>query len=153
MKYTLLRLGSIAAVLAGFAGSACAQSTVMLSNLAQSSSNYFSTSDAKVFSSNINSGFASSFTTGPVASVLDNVTLAIVGGSGSGFSLALYSDSAGSPGTLINILSGSSSPITAGQYAYTPGGSTGLSADTTYWIVSSVPVSSRASFTSSVTNF
>lgn len=83
---------------------------------------------------------ADSFTTGSSATNLSSVSLVIFGSSGTGFSLSLYSDAAGAPGTSVESLSGNASP-TSGTYSYTSGGSTVLAANTTYWVVAAGPTS------------
>jgi len=82
---------------------------------------------------------AQSFITGSSETVLDDITLSIFTGSGTGFSLALYSDSAGQPGALLETLSGSPAPTATGNYSYTSSGALTLSASTAYWWVASVP--------------
>src|SRR5262249_21760931 len=54
---------------------------------------------------------------------------------GSGFTVQLFNDNAGHPGSSLGTLSGNSNPATAGLYSYTPGGSIPLSANTPYWVV------------------
>lgn len=82
---------------------------------------------------------AGSFSTGSTAFSLSSINLSIVGGNGTGFAVALYSNSSSVPGTLLISLSGSSSPTTTGIYSYTPTSAQILGANTTYWWVASVP--------------
>lgn len=82
---------------------------------------------------------AAEFTTGGNLSGynLDSVEIAIDGiwvVDGSGFSLSIYSNNSGLPGSSLGTLSGSSNPSVAGNYAYTASGIS-LSPYTSYWIV------------------
>lgn len=82
---------------------------------------------------------AAEFTTGGNANgySLDSIQIAIDGilvTDGSGFTLSLFSSSAGQPGTSMGVLSGSSNPSVAGTYTYTAPSLT-LSASTSYWVV------------------
>lgn len=82
---------------------------------------------------------AAAFTTGgnPGGYSLDSVQIAIDGilvTDGSGFTLSLYANNAGQPGTSLGVLSGSSNPSVAGTYTYTASSLT-LTASTSYWIV------------------
>lgn len=115
--------------------------TVVVSNLAEASSGSLGVSSSydEDFGGASRYSRAGSFTTGSSTQYLDNITLAINGGSGSGFSLALYSNSSSAPGSLIHALSGSTAPTSAGNYAYIPTATTLLNANTTYWWVASVP--------------
>ena len=84
------------------------------------------------------SWFASQFTTGPDALgyALNAIQVGLDGTAGnpSGFSLTLFSDNSGAPGTSLGPLSGSTNPSTAGTYTYTASG-IALSPSTPYWIV------------------
>ncbi|MGH7993282.1 MAG: choice-of-anchor R domain-containing protein [Limisphaerales bacterium] len=82
---------------------------------------------------------AAEFTTGGNLNgySLDSIQIAIDGilvVDGSGFSLSLYSNNSGQPGSSVGVLSGSSNPSVAGNYTYTASGVT-LSASTSYWVV------------------
>ena len=117
-----------------------AQTVVMVSNLSQPGNGsvpvaYYPPDDGPASHYDAAQGF----TTGPAASLLQAITLSVGGGSGSGFSVALYSDASGLPGSLIETLNGSSSPASAGSYSYTSGGSAILTANTSYWWIASVP--------------
>lgn len=79
-----------------------------------------------------------SFTTGASATELGSILLDMESGSGSGFSLALYSAGVNAPGSLLETLSGSAAPTSAATYSFTSGLSIALSANTTYWWVASV---------------
>lgn len=85
---------------------------------------------------------ASSFTTGIASGYeLNSATLFMDNASfpGGGFSLSLYSDSAGLPGSNLGVIfSGSSDPATNGFYTYTASSPYALSASTKYWLVASV---------------
>lgn len=129
----LCRTAAAVCLLLSIATVSRAQIVVSVSNLTQPN-NAGTTS----ISFNNSSSFqypTQAFTTGSSATVLSNITLSLGNGSGSGFALKLYSDNAGAPGTLLETLTGSSSPTTAGNYAFTSGASTALSATTTYWWV------------------
>lgn len=82
---------------------------------------------------------AASFTTGSLTSYLAGVTLGMkfANGSGGHFSVSVYSDAGGSPGSLLRTLSGNSSPTNTGAYIYTNNSELALSINTTYWIVAS----------------
>lgn len=114
-----------------------AQTIAAVSNLDQSA--YASVQVLAISSIPLYSRLAQSFTTGASAFLLDNITVKIYDGtnSGSGFSVDLYSDLDGQPGSLIETLSGSNQP-SSGDYAYTSAGSTTLAADSTYWWVASL---------------
>jgi len=79
---------------------------------------------------------AETFTTGAAQSTLNSITLNFdaMNFSNTTFSLRLYSSAGAQPGTLIETLSGSTSPSN-GTFSYTSAGSTVLSANTTYWWV------------------
>lgn len=79
-----------------------------------------------------------SFTTGSSATLLQSIVLDMDAGSGSGFSLALYSAGVNAPGSLLETLSGSTAPTVDTTYSFTSGSSIVLSANTTYWWVTSV---------------
>lgn len=91
---------------------------------------------------------AQAFTTGGTAMNLSAINLAFNynGDFSSGFSLAVYSNNSGAPGTLLETLSGASEPNTTANYSYTSGTSTLLSANTTYWWVATVTPSGTPSF-------
>ena len=86
---------------------------------------------------------AMSFTTGNTPTALSSVSISMndgqagLSGSLGTFALALYSDSPGSPGNCLMILSGTNSPAVAGIYTYTNPFALVLAANTTYWIVGS----------------
>lgn len=84
---------------------------------------------------------AQPFTTGVNPVGLFDVTLNIGDPQvdGGGFTVSLFSDSAGSPSTLVSLLTGSAAPNPAGLYSYLDPASTVLTANTTYWIVAEVP--------------
>lgn len=139
-----VRSGTLALLLAiGLLGTAQAQ-TVMLSNLAGTSyAGYANTRNES--DGTLNTANAGSFTTGSEATVLNSLSLLGVSGSGTDFSVELYSDSGNLPGTLLETLSGPTSPTSASTtYVYTSGGSLTLSANTTYWWVTTVPTGTTA---------
>jgi hypothetical protein len=114
--------------------------TVFLSSLGQSPAGYsdvsFSTTES------YHRAVGQAFTVGGSDVILDNITIKIATtGSGTGFSVGLYSHNSLStiPGSLIETLSGETAPTAIGNYSYTPGGSTLLLANTTYWWVATVP--------------
>lgn len=123
--------------------SAQAQTTVMLSNLSGASPGNTSTMNDNSEGS-YNLANAGSFTTGSTGTLLSSITLGLLGGSGTGFSVGLYSNSSNTPGTLLETLTGETAPTAAGNYTYTSGGSTVLNANTTYWWVASVPSDSNS---------
>lgn len=84
---------------------------------------------------------AASFTTGNTATFLAGVSVSLANANGSGghFTLSLYNDAGGSPGSSLAALSGNSTPTSAGIYTYTNAAPLTLSANTTYWIVASSP--------------
>ena len=125
-----VQAGAIALLL-GVAGEARAQ----VSNETESSTG---STDEQWFGSSY-LAVANSFTTGSSGTTLSDVSLVIFGSSGTGFSLALYTDAAGAPGTAVESLSGNATPTT-GTYSYTSSGST-LAANTTYWVVAAGPSS------------
>jgi hypothetical protein len=59
--------------------------------------------------------------------------------SGATFTLALYSDNAGAPGTSLLPFSGNNQPVAAGQYTYTLSSPYTLAAGTQYWVVAQTP--------------
>jgi len=81
---------------------------------------------------------ANAFTTGSAAAgyTLNSATLKMSNASGdpSDFSLELFSESSGNPGSSLAALSGSSDPATAGDFTYTATGVT-LLPNTTYFLV------------------
>ncbi len=87
---------------------------------------------------------AVTFTTGATATQLDSVTLdmQVAGVTGGGFGVSIYGYSVTGPSGLLASLSGSSNPATAGAYTYTDGSSLTLAANTTYFVVASVPQTS-----------
>lgn len=89
---------------------------------------------------------AQSFTTGAGSATLAGVSLAMASANvvdGGGFTVSLYGDSGGVPGSLIGLLSGDStpdpSPDAFGLFDYTPLVLTGLTEFTPYWVVAEVP--------------
>ena len=81
---------------------------------------------------------ATGFVVGGARQTLTSVVLGLYRGSGGGFQVALYGGSDGnSPGSLIASLTGAADPSVAGSYTYTPGSTTTLEANTTYYIVAS----------------
>jgi len=81
--------------------------------------------------------WAQSFTVGSSAEVLTTVDVSLFPGSPSGqFFVDLYSNNAGSPGTMLEALTGNNNP-SGGTETYTSSGSS-LSANTTYWIVQGI---------------
>lgn len=87
-----------------------------------------------------NRWLAGSFTTDAYSSSyqLASVTVNLydVSGTPTGFSLRLFSDNSGAPGTSLETLSGNNNPTTTGNYSYTSSGTT-LNSNSTYWIVAS----------------
>ena len=84
---------------------------------------------------------AQSFTTGSRAATLNSITIKMdTGESGGGFSLQLWSNVGGSPGSSLLTLVGDADPATDGLYTYTAP-SFLLTASTTYWAVGTVPSS------------
>ncbi len=118
--------------------------TVMVSNLTETSNGTVPVSyrppDFEDSASRYSA--AASFTTGTAATSLANVTINLGGGSGSDFSVSLYSNTNNNPGSLLATLSGPTAPTTSGHFVYTPTSLLALAANTTYWWVASVPVSS-----------
>jgi hypothetical protein len=89
---------------------------------------------------------AQSFTTGAGSATLAGVSLAMESLNvvdGGGFTVSLYGDTGGVPGSLIGLLSGDSTPNPTpdafGFFDYTPQGLTSLTEFTPYWIVAEVP--------------
>ena len=81
--------------------------------------------------------WAQSFTVGSTAEVLSTVDVSLTAGSPSGeFFVDLYSNNAGSPGTMLEALTGTNNPP-GGISTYSSSGSA-LSANTTYWIVQGI---------------
>ncbi len=83
------------------------------------------------------------FTTGSDSATLTSITgsfSAVTGASvaTNAFSLSIYNSSGGLPGTLLETLSGSSSPTTNAYYTYTSAGNVTLTPNTTYFAVTSV---------------
>ena len=111
--------------------------TTLISNLNQPSNGYSDTLG----------GFlqANSFTTGSTAGRLVGVSLSLHGGSVDPstasygvFSVGVYSDSNGGPGTALAYLAGNSNPTSAGIYFYTNLFNTfQFATNTTYWLVAS----------------
>lgn len=83
--------------------------------------------------------FASSFETGtdPLGYELNSIRVDLdeFTGAASGFSVSLFSDNGGKPGTSLGTLSGSADPVAGGIYTYITSG-IALSPSTPYWIVS-----------------
>jgi len=127
-------------VLAGI-HSANAQSTVAVSNLSEP---VYASVQALSIPEIVYSRLGQSFTTGDGDYRLDNITVRIYDGTNAhnSFSVVLYSDVGGQPGTALETLSGSNQP-TSGEYAYTSAALTALTANTTYWWVASVAVGAQ----------
>jgi len=86
---------------------------------------------------------ANSFTTGGSASLLNSITLGLPdsGAAAGGFSVSIYSDGGlAGPGTLLSTLTGAANPATAGLYTYTAGTALALSANTTFYLGLSLPL-------------
>ncbi len=138
--YSLRSIAAGAALLSLLSVPAQAQ-TVMVSNLGNSSNGDAPVAYYPEDFMDPARGYdaAGSFSTGSTAFSLSSINLSIVGGNGTGFAVALYSNSSSVPGTLLISLNGSSSPTTAGIYSFTPTSAQILGANTTYWWVASVP--------------
>lgn len=86
------------------------------------------------------------FTIGATPMAFTSVDLALTaGGPGSQFFVDLYSDNAGHPGSVLEVLSGNNNPTTSADYLYTSTG-TLLSANTTYWIVAGINPAGTSAF-------
>jgi hypothetical protein len=86
---------------------------------------------------------ASSFTTGSSETELNSVTVSMQNAPlpSDGFEVSVYDDSGYGPGSLLSSLTGNDNPATAGNYTYTAGSPLALTANTTYFVVASVPQS------------
>ncbi|MFZ4779940.1 MAG: choice-of-anchor R domain-containing protein, partial [Terrimicrobiaceae bacterium] len=86
---------------------------------------------------------ASSFTTGSSETELNSVTVSMENAPfpSDGFEVSVYDDSGYGPGSLLASLTGTDNPATAGAYTYTAGSPLALTANTTYFVVASVPQS------------
>jgi hypothetical protein len=80
------------------------------------------------------SPLAGAFTTGSSGATLDSVTFKLYALSATGFTVGLYADNAGVPGTQLETLSGPSTLSSPINYTYTSAGYT-LAANATYWLV------------------
>jgi hypothetical protein len=85
---------------------------------------------------------AQEFTTGSLSELIASVSVAIgpISSAGSDFTVSLYSDASGQPGTLLNQLAGPTTPTSSAVNAYTASGLT-LTASTVYWLVFDNPAS------------
>lgn len=79
---------------------------------------------------------AQQFTTGSQSEAIGSVSVDILGVSGAAFTISLYDDVSGQPGTMLSngLLSGPSSPTSSSINLYDATGLT-LAANTTYWVV------------------
>jgi hypothetical protein len=113
--------------------SAHAQSSILVSNLGESVS---SNVQVLAIPSILYSRYGQSFTTGAGEYRLDNITVRIYDGTNAynGFTMELYSDSGGQPGSLLETLSGDNNPI-SGEIPYESAALTLLAANSTYWWV------------------
>jgi|GEM_PF-2521198 len=140
MISSLFRSLSIAALLT-MSGAVHAQ-IIMVSNsaLAGNGESNVVFSDDDSFGTTHNDR-AQSFTTGVGSYTLNSIDLKLVGrnGTASIFTVALYSESSSTPGSLLVTLTGNSDPSTAGTFSYTATGGYTLDASTTYFMVASVP--------------
>ncbi len=111
---------------------ATGSAAVAVSNLADTTTN---SAGVSASAGSPGQNVAGEFTTGSAANLAD-VTLSLAGNAAlsAGFSVALYSDSGGSPGSNLVGLTGNSSPGT-GIYVYTAATPYALSSGTSYWIV------------------
>ena len=138
------RMAAMAAGLVAMSllGSAPLQATVLVENLGNSTFMSLTHSD--------NFWRASSFTTNTSAWILDSVMIDLATPSNTSptFTLNIYDDAGGIPGTLLTALLGDPSPG-PGIETYT--GSLALSASTTYWIVGQVSAGSGGRFRTDVT--
>ena len=118
-------------------GSAPLQAVVLASNITNSTAGGVSFLD--------NQWFAGSFTTNGTVWTLNSVTINIfgVGNADPGFSVNIYSDGEGFPGTFQTTLSGPSSP-TVGNNTYT--GSFALAPNTTYFLMGQVSAGSAGDY-------
>jgi hypothetical protein len=133
---------SIMKTLAAFGGIFCAATAALaqltpISNLNQPTGGSYTV---------VNSGqsIAVSFTTGSEPTTLTGVAIGLAGqtfefsGDVPGpLNLSLNADASGSPGSLVTVLDGDSSPTNAAVYSYVPDTQTMLAPATTYWIVAS----------------
>ena len=105
--------------------------TVMVSNLDEESMGAGAFVNTTISSAPYVLNVASDFTTGEVQTTLHSITIRFGEYSaGAGFSLSLYSDDVGLPGSLIETLTGDDAPNDAADYTYTSFGAT-LEAGTT----------------------
>jgi hypothetical protein len=75
----------------------------------------------------------------PPSTLLSNVILSMLDSTGVGdFTVYIYDDNAGEPGSPLATLAGDTSPNAAGLYTYTPTSPLPLSADTDYYVVATV---------------
>lgn len=128
---TILRL-TVAAILILIALPHVGAQTVIVSNLTATSNGTLSISTTQ--------SVAGGFTTGSTSSAFNGVTIALGSASGASsvFTVALYSSTSGLPGTLLQTLSGPSSPQPAGNYTYTVDTPLTLAPGTTYFWVGSL---------------
>jgi len=88
-------------------------------------------------------GRAEPFTTGSDPTILVSATLAMDSFNATnngGFTVSLFSNDSGLPGTSLLALSGPGTPQASGNYTYTAPSSFTLQPNTTYWIVAQVPL-------------
>lgn len=88
--------------------------------------------------------YANAFSTGSSAMGLNSLTLGMLTTSNNtgagGFGVSIFSDGGiNGPGSLLATLTGEAAPATAGEYLYTPVSALTLNANSTYYIVASVP--------------
>ncbi len=112
-----------------------------ISNLGQSTSSSAAVGPA--------SPTAISFVTGSREALLNTVSVSMqipqpAPGSFQPFSLSIYDDSGGSPGTSLAVLTGNSYPTNTGVYGYTNTPPLKLAANSRYWIVASAAPASRS---------
>lgn len=139
MISSLFRSLSIATLL--IMGSAAHAQIIMVSNAGLDGTGEAYVEYSTFFGSTYHWDRAQSFTTGVGSYTLNSIDLKLVGRNydPSTFTVALYSDSGGDPGSLLATLTGNSDPNTAGTYTYTATGGYALDASTPYFMVASVP--------------
>lgn len=116
-----------------------AHSATVLSNLANAPANNLYVNDQDVSGTRYGLNVAAGFTTGSTAMQLESVILNMAASAGGGvFTVSLYSNASGLPGSDLGVtFTGSNNPTAAGQYTYTASTFT-LGANTDYWLVASV---------------
>jgi len=130
LAHTMRRISLFSLLLCAAIPAKAQTTNTPISNLNQPSSGHINVGGV---------GQAVSFTTGNTPSLLSSVSLSMHASTGTNnvsiFSIGIFSDNGGSPGTSLSLFPGNGAPTSSEIYTYNPANTVQLQTNTTYWIV------------------